>query len=747
MLNLHFPSDAGQFNNASVTGGIMKVKFIAAAGPYLAFVLVFAYFEAAYAQSADSRAATDSGLQEVVVKAQRRDERLENVPITINVTSGTDLTRRGVVDTQGLAATVSGLTTTLNAGQLQPGIRGVSSLGAIPGNFSNVAVYFDGLVISDQNGTNLRLPDIENVEVDKGPQGTLFGRNATGGAINIHTKNPSFDTQAEMAARYGSFDEKELSGWATGPLAQGKVAGSLAALYVKADGWVKNLANNGDTTGVENQYLHGKLLITPLDKLSVTLDASHNYVNDPSASLYTPYDRLSNSGIRYPGTVIPTQPWTSFADIPPHYEVQAFRSSVKVDADLDFAKFTSLTGYSRLTQRLDKDLSDNSLLPPLGINFSNTRLPTLDFTQEFNLVGDFTRQLRYLAGAFYLYDRAGHDPQVVNSGLPLYSKQITKAPSVFGEIYCDILDNMTLTLGARYSEERQSAHAAQGTRLLDVAKTWNKVTPRISALSKLTPDTNIYATYSEGFKSGGFNYTTFSNVPYDAETLRMYEIGIKNSGPRHTVSVSAFDYNYSGIQYSTFVGSVANVFNAARATLRGLDFDGRVLIVEGLKVDGNFSWEPKANYDSFPNAVLQVKTPVAGLANGGCPAAFTPPCGLTTVVGDASGLRVIRAPKFTGNLSVDYTKPLGAGELTFNTAVQVSSRVTFDIDQQTAQSPYTTLSAFVSYAFPGRHWLISLRGTNLTDKPYIVGFADTVYSGSVVYGKPRAVVGSFEYHF
>jgi iron complex outermembrane receptor protein len=210
-------------------------------------------------------------LEEVVVTAQRRSERLQDVPLSISAQSGADLTNAGIVNTQDLTNVVPGLKIDRVGAFTTPAIRGISTQIAQPGADANVAVYLDGVYLPNQATNTFDLPDIDKIEVSKGPQGTLFGRNATGGAIQIYTLSPSFTSSGRVQVGYGSFNDKNIDGFLTGPIIDSLLAGSISAYFDKNTGYLKNIIDDKDAGGLESENVRGKLLFTPMPGASFTL--------------------------------------------------------------------------------------------------------------------------------------------------------------------------------------------------------------------------------------------------------------------------------------------------------------------------------------------------------------------------------------------------------------------------------------------------------------------------------------------
>ncbi len=705
----------------------------------------------------ESSAPALGGDDAIVVTARRRDERLIDVPVTVNVVGNEALETQGIKATNQLAQLVPGVTVTMNSGWMQPGIRGISSLGSSLGVPSNVAMYIDGIYIEDQVAAKMDLPDVDRVEISKGPQGTLFGRNATAGAIQIFTKGPSFNPEFSTQASYGSFKNWTVSGFASGPIVDDVLAASLSGYFEKGDGFNKDIVTGEDLGGIKTQVLRGKLLFTPGENFSSRFYIAYSRREDTASNVDQPYafDRTWITRDPDAANLISTTPYRLSQSYDPYSTMKDLRISLKNDLTLPFGTLSSLTAYAYSKLNFGRDIDGTaSVLFPYRYDIQQrSRM----ISEELTFVGDPIGRLDYTIGVFLFKARDWRPAYSVSTtpvqAISTYANVDTRAFAVFGEAYYAITDRLKATFGLRYSYEKQE-HLARNNlpQFISVAKDWNDVSPRASLAYEIDDRTNVYATYSRGFKSGGFNALSFSSKAYDPETLTMYEVGFKTSTPIYSLNLSAFVYKYDGIQFAstirTATGVSTSVNNAAGAELMGIDFDGVLRPTSNTRIGLNFTYEPKAKYTSFPNAAYNAPTPIPGLVNGGCPLAFTAPCGPLGVIGDFSGGRMIRAPKLSGNLSSEVTfDDVFGGELMLNGAVYYSSRINYTLDGGVHQKPYATVSATASWKPANSGFRISVSGFNLTDKAAIAGFADVVFSQNVTYLRPRSYRITLDYAF
>jgi iron complex outermembrane receptor protein len=274
-----------------------------------------ALFMLACATSALATAASaqpTAQVEEVIVTAQKREERLQEVPLTVSAVTATALERAGISGTRELMQMTPGLNFVQTSFIPQTVIRGVGTRGVGPGDESTVPIYVDGVYVSLQHASAFELNNVERVEVVKGPQGTLFGRNAVGGAINVITKDPGRTFEGKVAVGYGSFDERTGELYLSGPLTD-TLSANLSVAGSRDDGYIKDLGKGGYANPASSTSLRGKLLWAPTDNTEVKLVANYTWVIDASAMATHPVNgitvvRRTNpvSAFRGPSSPIPT---------------------------------------------------------------------------------------------------------------------------------------------------------------------------------------------------------------------------------------------------------------------------------------------------------------------------------------------------------------------------------------------------------------------------------------------------------
>lgn len=688
-------------------------------------------------------------LDEIIVTAERREGRLQDVPFTVSAQLAADLERAGVTNSRDLQIVVSGLTWNSQGAWAQPNLRGVTTQVASPGSASPIAMYVDGVYQPSQSGTMLELPDVSRIEVLKGPQGTLFGRNATGGAIQIFTRDPEMTPGGRLTASYGRFsgggahdsDHMSFKGFVTGGLTD-SLAASLSVYYDDIEGYVKNIMTGRQEGGVENAMVRGKLLWTISDRVDVLLTGFYSERKDFATEAGVPVRGITAASL-YPDSIIPRRPWQSAYDAPAHpqFFVDVYGGSVRVTADLDgLGTLTSLSGYTKVRPRTFVDV-DGAYAPGCLAAFGcidyRIRNPSETVSQELNFASEQFGRFRFVAGLFAFYDKASEFDRV-NTDLFVSDSHIwTRAYAAYSEGEMSVTDRLTAVLGLRYGWESKYARGrffdAPFMRFAD--EDWDSITSRFSLRYEISDALNAYFTYSEGFK-GGVVATQFNTAPpADPEELKSFEIGLKYARRNLTMNASAFYYDYEDLQQLFYDGITTSVKNAATAEIFGVDLDATAQLTPSLLVKFTASWMPRARFDSYPEAIAYT-LPLT-------------PFGLQTVAPyDASGTRLLASPKLTSGLTAQYDWHLSWGLLQTMLTAYYSSDYRLEVTGRVGQDAYATLGAQVSAQPAANDRLrITLYGKNLTNEAYHQGALLSGTSDIMFYAPPREIGLSLDYSF
>jgi iron complex outermembrane receptor protein len=739
-----------------------------------------------YASASFAEADADaSSLQEIVVTAQKRTENIRDVPISITALSASDLEQAGIKSTQDLVDSVPGLHMDRVGDTTLPSIRGITTYPTTAGIESNVALYVDNIYVPDAAVATMDLPDVSRVDVLKGPQGTLFGRNATGGAIQIFTLDPQMTSfGGNVSASYGNYNDEVVKGFVTGPIIPGLVGFSLSGYQETADSYYHSLTPDVPIPKVNDYTVRGKLLFTPTDDTRVLLTGLISQHADPAAMLYEPLDGIT-AAKGFPGAIIPTRPWQTASNVPLPDKTTNDIVSAQVNQKTALGDITVLGAWSE-SQLLDNTTTGTGAAYPaplMGTNyFSHTKVTSYQAEVDFasRKFGDFS----FVTGANYYNSRNVWNPDSASSDLPgggfalaIFGGQTTSSYAFFGEGTYQFTDALSLIAGLRYSDDDRSVIGNFVYGSIPTSSSyptweshnWGSVTQRVSLNYKITPDTNAYFTYSTGFQSGNFDNTTIpiNTTPAQCaaanaakpgscalpnlvqpEKVTAFEIGIKSTPtPWLRIDAALYDQSLTNMQISVFQ-NVCNtapcppnptvpegeLSNAAATSMFGAELNVEAQATHELRFHGGISLLD-ATFSKYEGASWDVPAP------GGVGLVSTP-------AQSADGKQVPRSPKATLDLGATYTKDLPVGQFAFTANGYASERVYYDVGNVFYQPAYATLGLRASFSpvnIPNLN--VALWGNNVTNKPVILG--NFINSGGALFSyQPPATYGiTFAYKF
>lgn len=600
-------------------------------------------------ESADVAAQNDSGGNQIIVTARRREERLLDVPLSVTALTGEQLEQRGIQDLTQIAQEIPNITLEVSRGTnttLTAFIRGVGQQDPVAGFEAGVGLYIDDVYLNRPQAAVLDVYDVERIEVLRGPQGTLYGRNTIGGAIKYVTASLPDETSLKVRGTYGSFDQADLIVTASTPISDTLKIGASGARLSRG-GFGDNLNLGTENYNKDIWAARGTI---EFDNGPIFARLSGDYTKDNSEARQG--SRLIPgllTGAPVLDDVFDTRAGLDVVD----QEVEAFGGALNIAIEVsDSFTLKSITAYRE----------DSSTTP---IDFDSLPAADLDvpaiyendqFSQELQLLYEGDR-LSGVFGAYYLNARAftAFDVALFNTGdligLPGLNAQTlgdvdTETWSVFGDFTYDLTNTLSVSLGGRYTNDRRSSRVLRTTFIggfsdlfvpdsaaipiavtsdFEGSETFTDFNPRASISWQPTPDHNIYFTYSQGFKGGGFDprgQTTaapdldgdgdidfddqFEFLRFGPETVDSYEIGWKGSmlDNRLNVSFAAFIGDYSDVQIPGSVGLDSNgdgindsfigiTSNAASADVNGFEFEGNALVGKDFAGDGsrfNVNW-------------------------------------------------------------------------------------------------------------------------------------------------------------
>lgn len=672
-------------------------------------------------------------LQEIIVTAQRRGENLQKVPISISAVTSSMADAMGIKGTQDIAIAAPAVNFSATASGANVQIRGVGASGSATDESAN-AVYIDGVYQPAAPALALPLNNIERIEVAKGPQGTLFGRNSTGGVIQVITRDPPTDPTVDLSIGYGNYETVEAQAYVGAGIAEG-LAADVALYYSNQnDGWGTNLADGSDAYKGRNFSGRTKLRWTPGERTTITFAASHINVM-PIAS---------QGGNFFPGQLTRSAGGVSGSTYPGFYNldhdssdkkhVRQNQFSAKLQHDLNWAQLVNIASYSKT--KFDFNWDNDAGRAFIAYYDIYNSIQTV--TEELQLLSPDGSPITWAAGFFYLNNVNSLDPLVVrglSQGSPtattqLISESDTDSYALYGQATAPIFTNTKLTAGLRYTIDTRSLDASvtvpAGVTIVlpSLHDKDKKLTWRLSLDHQFTPDFLGYISYNRGYKGGFYNTTSPTQPDIKPETVDAYEVGFKSQlfDNHLRFNVSAFYYQFKGIQVRTGTptGGVA-ILNAASSNLKGFDIDMIANPTRNLTIQGALSYLD-ATYKKFLNAPFFTENPAGGLDQ---------------YFDDASGNDIILSPEWVASLAGDYKIPVSFGTIGLSSTIYYNSGYYLDVQNRLEQDDYVLLNAGLSWASPSENLEIRLWGRNLTKSHYRVTATSSALSDVYFPGAPR----------
>ncbi|MBN7798530.1 TonB-dependent receptor [Parahaliea mediterranea] len=770
-------------------------------------------------------------LEEVVVTAQKRVESLQDVPISVSAISGQKMEDASITNLESLTTYIPNFS--MNQGTIANNItiRGVSS-GVNPGFEQSTGMYVDGIYYGRSQLSRLPLFDMERVEVLRGPQPILFGKNSIAGAVNMTTASPGEEFEGQISALY-EFEEEQQDYRAvfSGPLTD-TLSGRIAMLYRDQEGSFTNFNSSHNEKQEEETVIRGSLRWMPTDLLTMDLKYEHAEFDDVGRNVElaqsivredlagtgagVDYVTALNNFVGLVNNTLMLEPPVDFAG--EDGELNRVRGSngdyhnntadvLVLDIDYAFGEYTltSTTGYLEydFEQNCDCDFTGASILNA-GQDESFEQ-----FSQELRITSPGNETVDYIAGVFYQTNELDFrdsinvpdnsllrllNPNFRNISSRRFAQQESDMWAVFAQATWNVSDRLRLVFGARYTEEdkeatKQQVHYGGNTAFpaTDPTGTLPNVyfglnplfgafavepydtirsdrqeeafTPLFTVQYDLGEDAMVYATYTEGFKAGGFdirsnghpdpsvvnacNLDTSTNPPacaddivgvfdFDEEEAESIEVGAKvGLGGVAELNMAAFYTEYTNLQTSQFDGILGfNVTNAGKAEIQGLELDGRWLVAEGLTLSGAVAWldfeytDFKNNQCYFGQQVLEPGS--------------VQPDGVTC---DATGKRKEYTPEYSGTLSADYVISFG-NNLELRTVLDLvfsdDYLFTPTLDPRNKQDAYTKWNLRVALSDVAGNWELAFIGKNLSDEDVVTFGGDAPLAGALTGGTGTA---------
>ncbi|WP_242127048.1 TonB-dependent receptor [Sphingobium sp. Sx8-8] len=710
---------------------------------------------AAFAQADMPRAGQGNGAggnQDIIVTAQRREQRLQDIPISISAFRGDALQSMGINSTRDLTLVTPGLNFTQSSFSPQPTIRGIGTRGVTASEESVVPVYIDGVYQPFLASTVFDLYDIERIEVLRGPQTALYGRNSTGGAINIITLSPSETPRFKASISYGRFNEVNAKAYVTAGTET--VQASLALLRSYDDGYITNLNPIGEAKlGWSRSWsVHGKLRFVPADNLELILSGLTMRHEDTLSTSSQPYRGNTAARRLSPGTYVQPGPYEQTGTGGGLFQTDQ-NLSLTAKLSLDWADITSISAYddSWLYTRSDVDASALNVSSLPNDYFSRS------FIQELYATSSHSGPFSWIAGGTYFWrDSGSYRVQVINGSTvatDYTASQVTRSLAAYAQGSYDFGGGLSLILAGRYTWEKKEHHYRDNLSGLTTTgeRTFTDFSPSGTLKYDVSPTANVYARVGKGFKSGLFATSTPSYNPatgvsnaVNPEKVWQYELGTKFSIARRIrANLSGFYTDYSDIQVSVRPNNVSILQNASGAEIYGFEGEMNFEPVDGLNLHLG-AMKLWGHFKDYQNAVGQTArtnlfpSPTNAQV-AGCPTLpGTPVGGNVTCTFDASGQTITRTPLFTINGSIAYTAQLAnGGALTFNANAYHAGKEYRDADNRVTLPGYTLVNGEIGYRLPNSRMTVSAWARNLFNEAYNLYILTGPTADTTLYGRPR----------
>ncbi|MDO6414594.1 TonB-dependent receptor [Sphingomonas sp. BIUV-7] len=691
---------------------------------------------------------------DIIVTAQRRSERLEAVPLSITAVSGSNLVRSGVTRFQDLGNIAAGVQVSRGGAFTQPSIRGVTTLTTGLGYENNVAVYIDGFYQSDTLGINGDLVNVADVQILKGPQGTLYGRNATGGAILVNTLDPSSQLSGNFNVAYARFNDKRAQAYLSGPLAD-DIGFSIAGYYRNSDGYIKDIDATGkkdfDAAPFKSASLRAKLKAHPFDGVKLTFGYNHLYLLDGRGLVYVQYANAPSSINALPGRA--TERNTASLNLVPKNTVKVDEGTLKSEVATGIGTLTSYTGYTHRSVYIIYDFDGSKV--PLSSTSQSGRQKTFQEQADYNI--DAIKNFEIVIGGLFYRDKLSSSfvPSSFGVNSPeQFSNASSHAVAAYADVTYHLTEKLFLTGGVRYSRERKHVdyHVAAPSPILpgSTNATFSGVAPRAVLRYEIAPRTNVYASFTEGFRSGTLPQTPQARpellIPISPEKIKAYEVGFKTASRTIRFDTAAFYYDYRNLQVGLTVPdptctglgcAIVNVIgNAPKARSYGGEASLTVTPAPDLNLRANGAYT-HARYINFAGAT---GTGLNAVTNLNVPGQRQ----------NWNGQQMARAPTWSGSLGADYSVPLAGGKITLSgNGTYTSSFVVGNAslygptgpaalqnEQRFRQKAYAMLNLSLNWVDASNHFSLGVYSENVTNTKYLVISSGSSFGSFRQYGEP-----------
>ncbi|WP_207885789.1 TonB-dependent receptor [Pseudomonas sp. 30_B] len=702
-------------------------------------------------QQNNDTSAAPTTLGKVVVTAQKREESVQEVPAPITVISGEKIRDASLQSANEVTRYTPNASAGTTDGHGRPRwwIRGLGTGDQGANTVSPIGIYVDDVYIANISATGFPLFDQERVEVLRGPQGTLWGKNTTGGAINFISRKPTFSPEGYFKVDMGNYDNRIVEGAVSDALVDDKLAGRLSFHHQGRDGYTENINDNDDQGALEDDAVRLQFAARINDDLDANLNLHARSYHDTASYNTVSYGTRPNGTNQFGYSIDPKLGKANF-NAKYQAEIDQLGSNLNLVWQLGELELTSITAFEHFTRDGWSD-SDNT---PLELQRSYGYADSQQYSQEFRLASPRTDRLNWVLGFHYFNEdlqAENANAALTNPYIPRYYNNVsydqqTESYAIFGSTTYNFTDDFSLTAGLRWTREtkdidllrlqnRGPAVFGNGdwwkednvlsplvpNATQDASNTWSDYSWDLTPEYRISDNARAYFRYARGFRSGGYNTGVTSQATVatvDPEYLTSYELGLKSEwlDGRLNANTSVFYYDYKDIQLNIVTAvnnqTVSRLANGAQGEAYGAEFELEAIPVENLHVNFGLGLlhTEFTDYTSGPN--------------------------------DYSGNNFVRAPNVSAVLGADYRIPLNVGgAVILGTDWNTRSRQYFFSNDQSANmrsGGYTLGNAQVTYELPGETTRVTAYVNNLTDKEYRNHTLPGGYqTAALMFGDPR----------
>ena len=674
-------------------------------------------------------------IEGITVTANKMEEDITDVPQSITVIDAQTLEAKGIRNVADVINEIPNMSVQRNHG------NAVSFRGLNYSMFTNnnpVVIYIDGVPYSNRYGFDASMANVERIEVLRGPQSTLYGKDAIGAVINIVTQQPTNTWQGKVGVEYGSNHLMQGMFNVGGPLLDDVLYAGINGWYSQNDGWIENIhpGMEKDANRENDRRFSGYLLYKPTDRLSARLTLSNDYARKygidgyalPSGSDIGAFNRDDAEKVDF--------------DVPTLAKTQSTAQSLHVAYEFDPVTLTSTSTHRRLEMKGDYDADFGA--SPLFAGLKNFVVQDIDtWTQELRVSSNNTKGFRWVGGVYFDFEKHEQGPYGMqfpdfdpvtyaylgNFEMNAESKTDSNTQAVFGQVMVPLGERFELTLGGRYQRIEKKIDlnmyylpvGMTGPPMFSFndKKTWDTFLPKAALSYKITDDWTAYASYSHGYMPGGYNYFAMEGSAednsFDPQRSTNYELGIKGAFDRFRVAASIFHMEIKDIHVYKAIGTMYVTDNAKKAHSQGAELELTYLPLDEIELTGAVGFI-NAEYDDYDAGTVKF-----------------------------DGKKIEQTPSHTLRISVAYHHPRGAyarldvknqgGTYFYDSANQTFGR----------EKSYTVADMRAGWRFGD--WDIYAYVKNLTDEKYITSFTPNSMTSIVTFGEPRTIGGGIRYQF